>query len=153
MSKSKGNVLEASELLDNYPADLVRFYFMWKASPIEPLNFSTKELMSRPYQVISTLYHLHTFYKQNSEYDKFDINESTVEWAKKNNLLTPPDIWLLSKLQRMIQSFKLDINSREIFLFKFVNFSNFLIIAVDRANISSCGESILSLIISVEADK
>ena len=103
MSKSKGNVLEASELLENYPADLVRFYFMWKASPIEPLNFSTKELMSRPYQVISTLYHLHTFYKQNSEYDKFDINESTVEWAKKNNLLTPPDIWLLSKLQRMVQ--------------------------------------------------
>jgi len=103
MSKSKGNVIEASELLEKYPVDLVRFYFMWKSSPIEPLNFSTKELMSRPYQVISTLYHLHTFYRQNSEYDKFDINETTIEWAKKNNLLTPPDIWLLSKLQRMIQ--------------------------------------------------
>nr|AIE94466.1 isoleucyl-tRNA synthetase (IARS, ileS) [uncultured marine thaumarchaeote AD1000_46_C12]AIE94534.1 isoleucyl-tRNA synthetase (IARS, ileS) [uncultured marine thaumarchaeote AD1000_46_F05] len=103
MSKSKGNVIEASELLEKYPVDLVRFYFMWKSSPIEPLNFSTKELMSRPYQVISTLYHLHTFYRQNSEYDKFDINETTIEWAKKNNLLTPPDIWLLSKLQRMVQ--------------------------------------------------
>ena len=76
---------------------------MWKASPIEPLNFSTKELMSRPYQVISTLYHLHTFYKQNSEYDKFNVEESTIEWAKKNDLLTPPDVWLLSKLQRMIE--------------------------------------------------
>ena len=103
MSKSKGNVIEASELLEKYPVDLVRFYFMWKSSPIEPLNFSTKELMSRPYQVISTLYHLHTFYRQNSEYDKFNINETTIEWAKKNNLLTPPDIWLLSKLQRMVQ--------------------------------------------------
>ncbi|MBT3591749.1 MAG: class I tRNA ligase family protein, partial [Candidatus Nitrosopelagicus sp.] len=78
MSKSKGNVLEAKELLEKYPVDLVRFYFMWKASPIEPLNFSTKELMSRPYQVISTLYHLHTFYKQNSEYDKFNLEESTI---------------------------------------------------------------------------
>ena len=103
MSKSKGNVIEASELLEKYPVDLVRFYFMWKSSPIEQLNFSTKEIMSRPYQVISTLYHLHTFYRQNSEYDKFNINETTIEWAKKNNLLTPPDIWLLSKLQRMIQ--------------------------------------------------
>ena len=103
MSKSKGNVLEAKELLEKYPVDLVRFYFMWKASPIEPLNFSTKELMSRPYQVISTLYHLHTFYKQNSEYDKFNVEESTIEWAKKNDLLTPPDVWLLSKLQRMIE--------------------------------------------------
>ena len=103
MSKSKGNVLEAKELLEKYPVDLVRFYFMWKSSPIEPLNFSTKELMSRPYQVISTLYHLHTFYKQNSEYDNFDLSESTIGWAKKNDLLTPPDVWLLSKLQRMIE--------------------------------------------------
>lgn len=103
MSKSKGNVLEAKELLEKYPVDLVRFYFMWKASPIEPLNFSTKELMSRPYQVISTLYHLHTFYKQNSEYDKFNLKESSIEWAKKKELLTPPDVWLLSKLQRMIE--------------------------------------------------
>ena len=103
MSKSKGNVLEAKELLEKYPVDLVRFYFMWKASPIEPLNFSTKELMSRPYQVISTLYHLHTFYKQNSEYDKFNLQECTIEWAKKKELLTPPDVWLLSKLQRMIE--------------------------------------------------
>jgi len=103
MSKSKGNVLEAKELLEKYPVDLVRFYFMWKSSPIEPLNFSTKELMSRPYQVISTLYHLHTFYKQNSEYDKFDLKNSIVDWAKSKGLLTPPDIWLLSKLQRMIE--------------------------------------------------
>ena len=48
MSKSTGNVLDASDLLDKYPVDLVRFYFMWKSSPIETLNFSTKELMSRP---------------------------------------------------------------------------------------------------------
>ena len=103
MSKSKGNVIEASDLLEKYPADLIRFYFMWKASPIEPLNFSTKELMSRPFQVLSTLYHLHLFFKQNSEYDKFDIDKSTIQWAKQNNLLTAPDIWILSKLQGMIK--------------------------------------------------
>ena len=39
MSKSKGNVMEGAELLQKYPADLVRFYFMWKASPIEPAKF------------------------------------------------------------------------------------------------------------------
>ena len=67
-------------LLEKYPVDLVRFYFM-KASPIEPLNFSTKELMSRPYQVISTLYHLHTFYKQNNSIT--NVEESTIEWQRK----------------------------------------------------------------------
>ncbi|MHA7646925.1 isoleucine--tRNA ligase [Nitrosopumilus sp. S4] len=101
MSKSKGNVMEGEELLQKYPADLVRFYFMWKASPIEPLSFSTDELMSRPYQVINTLFNLHLYFKQNSQYDNFDQTK-TIEWAKQNNLLTSPDIWLLSKLQKLV---------------------------------------------------
>ncbi|MDH3823603.1 MAG: class I tRNA ligase family protein, partial [Nitrosopumilus sp.] len=102
MSKSKGNVLEGSELLQKYPADLVRFYFMWKASPIEPLSFSTEELMSRPYQVINTLFNLHLYFEQNSKYDNFD-KSNTIEWAKQNDLLISPDIWLLSKLQKLIK--------------------------------------------------
>ena len=102
MSKSKGNVLEGAELLEKYPVDLIRFYFMWKASPIEPLSFSTDELMSRPYQVINTLFNLHLYFQQNSQYDNFDKSNS-LEWAKQNNLLTSPDIWLLSKLQKLIQ--------------------------------------------------
>ena len=102
MSKSKGNVMEGAELLEKYPVDLVRFYFMWKASPIEPLSFSTKELMSRPYQVTNTLFNLHLYFKQNSSYDNFN-DSNTIEWATQNNLLTFPDIWLLSKLQKLIQ--------------------------------------------------
>jgi len=103
MSKSTGNVLDASELLSKYPVDLTRFYFMWKSSPIETLNFSTKELMSRPYQILSTLFHIHLYFKQNSEYDKFDINQTTIDWAKNKGLLDHADIWLLSKLQKTIQ--------------------------------------------------
>ena len=102
MSKSKGNVLEGAELLEKYPVDLIRFYFMWKASPIEPLSFSTDELMSRPYQVINTLFNLHLYFQQNSQYDNFD-KSNTIEWAKKKDLLTSPDIWVLSKLQKLIQ--------------------------------------------------
>ena len=102
MSKSLGNVIDAKELLTKYPVDLIRFYFMWKSSPIEPLNFSTEELMSRPYQVLSTLYHLHLYFKQNSDYDKFDPSVS-IQWAQEKNLLQPADIWLLSKLQKLIK--------------------------------------------------
>ena len=76
---------------------------MWKSSPIETLNFSTKELMSRPYQILSTLFHIHLYFKQNSEYDKFDINKTTIDWAKNNGLLDHVDVWLLSKLQKTIQ--------------------------------------------------
>src|SRR3972149_1370196 len=111
MSKSLGNVIDAKELLTKYPVDLIRFYFMWKSSPIEPLNFSTEELMSRPYQVLSTLYHLHLYFKQNSEYDKFDESKTTLQWAQTKNLLQSSDIWLLSKLQKLIQDSN-DLNDK-----------------------------------------
>lgn len=101
MSKSLGNVLDAIELMTKYPVDLIRFYFIWKSSPIEPLNFSTDELMSRPYQVLSTLYHLHLYLKQNSEYDKFGKSHN-LNWAKKKALIKSPEIWILSKLQNLI---------------------------------------------------
>jgi len=103
MSKSLGNVIDAEDLLKKYPVDLIRFYFIWKSSPIETLNFSTDELMSRPYQVVSTLYHLHLYFKQNSEYDKFD-SSLTPQRAKEKNLLSSPDIWILSKLQKLIKN-------------------------------------------------
>ena len=103
MSKSQGNVLDAIELLNKYSVDLIRLYFMWKSSPIEPLNFSTDELVSRPYQILSTLYHLHVYLKQNSEYDKYD-KTFTVQWAKGKSLLKEPEIWILSKLQKLISN-------------------------------------------------
>src|SRR3990172_7153435 len=105
MSKSLGNVLDAIELMTKYPVDLIRFYFIWKSSPIEPLNFSTDELMSRPYQVLSTLYHLHVYFKQNSEYDKF-YKSYPLDWAKKKKLLRPSEVWILSKLQKLIANVK-----------------------------------------------
>ncbi|HYL67481.1 MAG TPA: isoleucine--tRNA ligase [Nitrosopumilaceae archaeon] len=105
MSKSQGNVLDAIELMTKYPVDLIRLYFIWKSSPIEPLNFSTDELVSRPYQILSTLYHLHIYFKQNSEYDRFDKSH-TLEWAKNKHLLKSPEIWILSKLQKLITKVK-----------------------------------------------
>lgn len=102
MSKSMGNVIDAHEMLLKYPADAVRFYFIWKSSPIEPLSFSTEEMMSRPYQVLSRLYHMHLYFKQNSEYDGFDPAYGT-DAAAKDGLLAPPDVWLLSKLQKLIR--------------------------------------------------
>ncbi len=101
MSKSQGNVLDAIDLLTKYSVDLIRLYFMWKSSPIEPLNFSTDELVSRPYQILSTLYHLHVYLKQNSEYDRYE-KTFTVQWAKGKNLLKESEVWILSKLQKLV---------------------------------------------------
>ena len=102
MSKSLGNVLEARALLSDNPVDLIRLYFMWKSSPIESLNFSLDEMKTRPYQILSTLHNLHVYFKQNSEFDKFDQDRHTLEWVEDKNLLGPTEVWLLSKMQGLI---------------------------------------------------
>ena len=103
MSKSVGNVIDAYNLLSDSSVDLVRFYFIWKASPIESLNFSLQEMSSRPYQIISTLYYLHIYFKQNSSFDKFENEKHHLTWALNNRLLGLADIWLLSKLQNLVK--------------------------------------------------
>ncbi|HEX5904457.1 MAG TPA: class I tRNA ligase family protein, partial [Candidatus Nitrosocosmicus sp.] len=106
MSKSLGNVVDASTLLKDNPVDLVRFYFLWKSSPIEPLNFDTKEMISRPHQVLSTLYYLHVYYKQNADYDKFNYVTlaGKVDLNINKELLKSQDIWILTKLDKLISS-------------------------------------------------
>lgn len=115
MSKSLGNVIDAYSLLKINSVDLVRFYFLWKSSPIEPLNFDLKEMSTRPHQVLSTLYFLHVYYYQNAQYDKFDFvtlkNTREIEFC--NESLKSQDIWILTKLCDLItRSEKLFQNCR-----------------------------------------
>jgi len=102
MSKSIGNFIDANEVLDSYSADLFRFYMLWKCSPIDSMNFDAKELKKRPYQVLSTVYHLYRFFSQNAEYDHFNPKEHTHKWTRTNGIIKPADQWLLSKLQKTI---------------------------------------------------
>jgi len=103
MSKSLRNMLEANPLLNKTSADVFRFYVLWKCSAVDSMNFDLQELGKRPYQVLGTLYHLHKFFMQNAEYDDFDPKTHTLEWAKKNQVLRPVDLWLLSKLQGAVK--------------------------------------------------
>ena len=102
MSKSLGNIVEADALLMENPVDLVRLYFMWKSSPIESLNFSIEEMKTRPYQILSTLHNLHVYFKQNSDFDRFNSQQHTPRWVTDNGLLGLPEVWLLSKLQKLV---------------------------------------------------
>ncbi|GBC75804.1 Isoleucine--tRNA ligase [archaeon HR06] len=101
MSKSLGNIIEGISLAKSYPVDVIRFYLMWKVSPIDSLNFSVKEMMGRPFQVLNTLYHLHLYYLQNSSYDNFP--ELNLNWAYEKGLITKKEAWILSKLQEVLE--------------------------------------------------
>ncbi len=113
MSKSLGNVVETNKLLEKNSADLCRFYMMRKCSPIDFMNFDMQELNRRPYQVLSTLYHLSRFFMQNATFDKFDPKKYTLEWALGANKLQSADLWLLSKLQDKIEEYTNNLERSE----------------------------------------
>lgn len=102
LSKSKGNFVPVRELLQTTSVDLIRLYLNWKASPIDAINFSKSEMVTRPYQILNTLYHMHVFYFQNASFDDFKF--STVDAAKRlqkedeSKALRKQDRWLLSEL-------------------------------------------------------
>ena len=98
MSKSVGNVVWGLDVLRNNSADVARFYLLAKASPEDSVNFDPKEMAGRAYQVMSTLYHLHVYLKQNGEMDGYSPSRNTLAWASRRGLLKPVDRWLLSKL-------------------------------------------------------
>jgi isoleucyl-tRNA synthetase len=131
MSKSLGNIMEANKTLEKYSVDVCRFYMLRKCPPIDVNDFDTQELSRRPYQVLSTLYHLSRFFLQNSEYDNFSPQEHTIEWAMHEELLKPADLWLLSKLQRTIETYTDRLETCE-FNFALAELEDFVIEVLSR---------------------
>ena len=99
MSKSKGNVIYALDILREEPVDVVRFYLVWKSSPIDPMNFSRDEMRGRPYQVLSTLMNLASFLEENGGYDGYRWRGERIRELAREGTLRPQDRWVISELQ------------------------------------------------------
>jgi isoleucyl-tRNA synthetase len=106
LSKSKGNFIPVRDLLNKNSVDLIRLYLIWKSSPIDSVNFSQSEMVTRPYQILNTLYHMHVFYQQNSTFDKFrfDREQSKRLLTSKDRSFKKQDRWLLSKLGLLLDA-------------------------------------------------
>lgn len=113
MSKSLGNVVETSKLLEKNSADLCRYYMMRKCSPIDFMNFDMQELNRRSYQVLSTLYHLSRFFLQNALFDEFNPERYTLDWALQTGKLQAADKWMLSKMQEKIEEYTQNLEKCE----------------------------------------
>jgi len=99
MSKSKGNVIYALDVLGREPVDVVRFYLVWKSSPVDPMNFSEGEMRGRPYQVMNTLMNLASFLEENGGYDGYRWTGEGIRELSRDPNLGPGERWVVSKLQ------------------------------------------------------
>jgi isoleucyl-tRNA synthetase len=131
MSKSLGNVIEVNKTLEKYSADVCRFYLLRKCSPIDVNDFDTQELSRRPYQVLSTLYHLSRFFVQNAEFDNFNPRLHTLEWATREDLLKQADLWLLSRLQETTEAYTAKLDTCE-FNFALAELEDYVIEVLSR---------------------
>lgn len=104
LSKSKGNFIPVRQLLGQSSVDLIRFYLMWKSSPIDSINFNQSEMAARPYQILNTLYHMHVFYLQNSSFDGFKFNSDSMTLEKQIHLFKKQDRWLMSRLSSLVDT-------------------------------------------------
>ena len=105
MSKSKGNVLEGIALLEKYPVDLIRFLLYVEGKPNRNLSvFSTDEFNVKTLSSDKTHYLICICILSKIVNMIILINQTqSVGQKQKKICLTSPDIWLLSKLQRLIQ--------------------------------------------------
>ncbi len=100
MSKSLGNVVEPSEVVEDYGADALRFY-MLHTSPIwEELRFNWDELevADRLMKVLWNSFVFGTTYMSLDDFDPLEMGEEEIE---KN--LQIEDEWLFSKINRTIK--------------------------------------------------
>jgi isoleucyl-tRNA synthetase len=100
MSKSKGNVVNPFETIDQFGPDVVRWYMIENAPPWENLKFDAAGLGEVQRRFFGTLLNTYSFFVLYANIDGFVKDEmNNVPY----NQLTPLDRWILSKLQLLIR--------------------------------------------------
>ncbi len=99
MSKRKGNVVDPFKTLDQYGADVVRWYMIENAPPWDNLKFDMGGIEETQRRFFGTLQNTYSFFALYANIDDFVKDEmNNVPYEK----LTHLDRWIISKLQSLI---------------------------------------------------
>lgn len=99
MSKSKGNVVSPSEVVEKFGADAARWYFYTINQPGEPKLFAMKDVEAQLKGFLTTLHNCLRFYELYSQ------TETSAEQISLSIISAPTavlDKWVLSKLNGLI---------------------------------------------------
>lgn len=104
MSKSKGNVVDPWEVINQYGADALRWHFYTANQPGEPKNFDPKDVedvIKKTFLILFNVVSFYELYKSdeiNIDEIKLDENNANYEKMSKNLL----DRWILAKWYNLL---------------------------------------------------
>jgi len=102
MSKRLGNAVNPFEVLNNYGADVLRWYMITNSQPWDNLKFDMNGLEEVKRKFFGTLYNTYSFFALYANIDGFSIHEQSVPFEKRPEI----DRWILSLLNTLIKNVK-----------------------------------------------
>ncbi len=109
MSKSKGNVVDPFDVLNNEGADATRWHFYTASAPWLPTRFSEDDVKETQRKFLSTLWNVYSFYVLYAELDKFNPLEYK-DFVSENVM----DKWVMSKLNTLIKNVEGNLDNYKI---------------------------------------
>ncbi|GAB4487037.1 MAG: isoleucine--tRNA ligase [Saprospiraceae bacterium] len=103
MSKSKGNVVDPFETIEEFGADATRWYMMANANPWDNLKFDTAGIIEVRNKLFGTLYNTYNFFALYANLDGFKMDEFNVLPYEKRTEL---DRWVISKLYSLVADYR-----------------------------------------------
>lgn len=99
MSKSKGNVIDPWEIINQFGSDAFRWALLADSAPWNSKRFSRQIVAEAKSKVIDTIVNTHAFYTLYASIDGYEPSEH--ERATSGNIL---DRWILSRLNSLLQT-------------------------------------------------